>query len=308
MIISACYNATNGQLRVVKPWEPSPCIPPAPYQPPADSIATALCSSGGAFDCRTHEYFVEINTVGPEGPQGIQGPVGPAGPTGPTGPSGPMGPSGPSGPTGPSGPMGPTGPTGLQGETGATGPTGPQGPQGTPGVCGMPTCPPGQLLVSAGQGQWQCGPSLCPPGQILVSTGEGEWQCEPAELPGELPLGASCAAAAQCASGNCVDGFCCNTSCSGTCQSCGLPGSAGACQPVPAFTDPNDECGGLYTCNGGGACFAECNSILGPCDPHCNQAVAYCTGSSTCVPKRNTGSGCDNGCQCHEGCAGFICF
>ena len=31
-----------------------------------------MCSSGGAFDCRTNEYFVEINTVGPEGPPGIQ--------------------------------------------------------------------------------------------------------------------------------------------------------------------------------------------------------------------------------------------
>jgi hypothetical protein len=97
MMISACYNQTNGQVRLVKPWEPPGCIPPAGYAPGTDSTSTALCTSGGAFDCKAKEYFVEINTTGPQGPPGTPGPTGPQGVVGPQGPTGPQGPQGPPG-------------------------------------------------------------------------------------------------------------------------------------------------------------------------------------------------------------------
>ena len=58
--ISACYNATNGALRVV----------------------------ASASDCRTAERFLSWSSGGGTGPQGETGPAGPPGPAGPAGPSG----------------------------------------------------------------------------------------------------------------------------------------------------------------------------------------------------------------------------
>lgn len=133
--ISACYNATNGQLRVVKPWETEPCVPPAPYEA-GDANATAACTAGGAFDCRQNEHFVQFNTqgpAGPPGPQGIPGPQGPKGDAGPQGPQGVQGLRGPQGEQGPPGLAGPQGPKGDPGPQGAKGDPGPQGPQGIPG-------------------------------------------------------------------------------------------------------------------------------------------------------------------------------
>jgi len=231
MIISACYNATNGQLRVVKPWEPSPCIPPAPYEAPDSTAteATALCTGGGAFDCRTNEHFVEINTVGPQGPPGPQGPVGAPGPTGPQGPTGAQGPQGQIGPQGSMGLEGPrgfdglpgaTGATGSQGpkgDTGATGPQGPQGPrgeqgvqgiqgvqgdkgdrgdpgqQGPAGVCSLPDCPAGQVLVTTGTASWTCR-ALC--GGALVDLTSDRTNCGVCGVA----CGQACVAGACCAS------------------------------------------------------------------------------------------------------------
>src|SRR5689334_14506558 len=65
--IQACYNDTNGNLRLV------------------DSPS----------DCRTHENPISWNVAGPPGSPGPAGPAGPAGPQGPQGPAGPAGPQGP---------------------------------------------------------------------------------------------------------------------------------------------------------------------------------------------------------------------
>jgi hypothetical protein len=54
---------------------------------------TDPCTAGGAFDCKTNEYFVELNTEGPQGPPGPQGPAGSQGIQGPQGPTGPQGPA-----------------------------------------------------------------------------------------------------------------------------------------------------------------------------------------------------------------------
>jgi Collagen triple helix repeat (20 copies)/Divergent InlB B-repeat domain len=81
-LISGCYNATNGNLRVI------------------DAAGEA---------CRAGERALTWGQSGPTGPVGPIGPVGPAGETGPSGPTGPEGPQGPEGLVGPAGPPGPPG-------------------------------------------------------------------------------------------------------------------------------------------------------------------------------------------------------
>ena len=52
-----------------------------------------------------------------------------------------------------------------------------------------------------------------------------------------------CAAPAECGSGNCVDGVCCSSASCGTCTSCNVAGSAGACKPVPVGAmEPHGGC------------------------------------------------------------------
>ena len=124
-VITACYNRTNGELRVETTTVP----------------------------CRNHEERISWDQVGQQGPpgekgdtgpagaQGIQGPAGPQGETGSTGPSGATGPTGPQGATGDAGPQGTPG---APGQDGAAGPAGPQGPTGPQGVQG-PTGPQGPV-------------------------------------------------------------------------------------------------------------------------------------------------------------------
>jgi hypothetical protein len=57
--------------------------------------------------CKSNEFLVSWNQVGPQGPMGPAGPVGPTGPQGVAGSTGPLGPAGPTGPQGPTGPAGP---------------------------------------------------------------------------------------------------------------------------------------------------------------------------------------------------------
>lgn len=165
MMMSACYSASSGSLRIVKPWEPTGCIPPSPYT--SDSTTTVPCTGGGAFDCKGAEYFVEINTQGPQGPVGPPGPIGPRGFTGLEGPIGPQGPMGIQGPQGErgepglkgdTGPIGPAGAQGVKGDQGEPGPAGPKGEQGLPGLTGLqgppgpagPEGPPGSFSFSSG--------------------------------------------------------------------------------------------------------------------------------------------------------------
>ncbi len=201
MIISACYNATNGQLRVVKPWEPSPCIPQPPY--PAPLEATVACTSGGANDCRPNEYFFELNTQGPKGDKGDPGPQGIQGPPGKDGSSiyaveltgdarcasgggagfeiwqhtpgtpndqslgvvcsGPKGEQGVQGPPGQKGETGATGPQGIPGEQGPKGDTGATGPKGDRGDTGAtgPQGPTGPTGPTGPQGPVAAEYSFC---------------------------------------------------------------------------------------------------------------------------------------------------
>ncbi len=114
--IPACYKEVSGGFRIVTPWFPKDCDPTTLGYPPEEgSIPGLLCTAGGAFDCKSNEYFLSINTVGPQGPQGPPGLPGPEGPQGPTGPQGLQGEQGVQGPPGPIGPEGPPGPAGTSG-------------------------------------------------------------------------------------------------------------------------------------------------------------------------------------------------
>ena len=66
-------------------------------------------------------------------------------------------------------------------------------------------------------------------------------------------LGSPCTAAAQCDSGHCVEGVCCESSCSGTCMTCKLAGSAGLCLPAPDGT----PCPDGNACNGEEVCLLQ---------------------------------------------------
>jgi hypothetical protein len=107
-VIHACYDTTNGNLRLVN----------------------------GPADCRKGESPITWNQTGLQGLQGAAGTQGQAGTQGATGTQGPQGPVGPQGPQGPVGPQGATGDQGPMGPEGATGGQGPQGPAGATGATG----------------------------------------------------------------------------------------------------------------------------------------------------------------------------
>jgi len=96
---------------------------------------------GASNTCKSNEYVISWNQMGPAGPQGLAGPQGPAGPEGPAGADGAVGPAGADGAQGPAGPEGPAGPAGPEGPAGASivgpeGPAGPAGPTGADGAVG----------------------------------------------------------------------------------------------------------------------------------------------------------------------------
>ncbi|MFT4010047.1 MAG: hypothetical protein QM655_08400 [Nocardioidaceae bacterium] len=120
VLVSACYTASNGDVRVVS----------------ADSA------------CKQSEVKIvwrkrgkagptgETGAQGLQGLPGLPGVQGARGPRGPVGAQGLPGEDGADGATGAQGPQGDQGIQGLQGETGATGATGAQGATGEKGATG----------------------------------------------------------------------------------------------------------------------------------------------------------------------------
>jgi hypothetical protein len=113
---------------------------------------------------------------------------------------------------------------------------------------------------------------------------------------GELADGEPCTNAAVCASHNCVDSLCCDTPCAGHCQACSAAKTGatdGACAPVPALTDPDNECTAAPAlgCDGTatGNCAACGDSATPPgsqpcpavCDGGCLDSVCTIEASST---------------------------
>ncbi len=63
------YNATNGAVRVVKPWgvagvsDPA-CTPPVVWQLAGVSYDPTLCNTGGSFDAKNNEFYTEVFSAG----------------------------------------------------------------------------------------------------------------------------------------------------------------------------------------------------------------------------------------------------
>jgi hypothetical protein len=140
--------------------------------------------------------------------------------------------------------------------------------------------------------------------------------------------GTICAAPKDCQSGQCVDGRCCETACEGVCQACDLPGTEGRCSPVPADTDPANECeaepatscGRDGACNGAGACRKQAAGVMcavGGCDVATQRAASTCDGMGTCQPGMTKscapavclGDSCGDPCAVDADCkmTGFFC-
>jgi len=119
------------------------------------------------------------------------------------------------------------------------------------------------MLTAAGCGDDDCTRTLtCPTGSggdggsgggMSTSTGDGG--STTSGMGGDMgaPNGTACMDGGECRSGVCADGVCCDAACDGSCESCALTGTEGACTPHPANEDPENECG-LATCDGAGAC------------------------------------------------------
>jgi len=67
------------------------------------------------------------------------------------------------------------------------------------------------------------------------------------------PIGGSCAANDECASGFCAEGVCCDGACTIDCQACNLPGSNGLGTNTP-FYQQDGACADTNVCDGNGAC------------------------------------------------------
>jgi hypothetical protein len=98
-----------------------------------------------------------------------------------------------------------------------------------------------------------------------------------------------CGKSTDCKSGFCSEGFCCNSACSGSCQTCALPGKEGTCSPRPSGA----VCG-PKTCTAGAAMASSCDGNGGcaslpaqPCAPFiCGPAACdtSCTNNTDCIP------------------------
>ena len=110
------------------------------------------------------------------------------------------------------------------------------------------------------------------------------------DLPG---VGAKCGGDSACGTaGGCVDGYCCDKPCAGLCQACNLSGKEGVCTPVPAGSDPDNECKGVKpcggdVCNGLGACTVPAGTAK-LCKSQCSSSNTaqveefFCDGAGGC--------------------------
>jgi hypothetical protein len=176
-------------------------------------------------------------------------------------------------------------------------------------LCGPGTCNAGQLAqpptcdgaghcnagaATASCGAYVCSGSACATTCMTLGCATGA-TCNFDQCNAKIGLGGSCNQGSDCGSGFCAKGVCCANDCSGACKSCGLPGARGLCLPIPAGTDPLDECaaearsscGRDGFCDGQGACRKWSNTTLcaaRSCNGDSTVAPRFCDGSGTCLP------------------------
>jgi hypothetical protein len=143
---------------------------------------------------------------------------------------------------------------------------------------------------------------------------------------GLKPDGAICGDGTECLSGICAQGACCHTACTGSCVSCALAGSAGACTAIAAGgVDPAGQCrdqgapscGTNGFCNGAGSCqlYAAGTECAPPTCPGGSTTATLsrmCDGAGSCkaavtqscVPYTCNGMACRAACTQDSDCSG----
>jgi len=103
--------------------------------------------------------------------------------------------------------------------------------------------------------------------------------------------GVACGAGGECLSGFCAQGVCCDGACNGTCQSCALAGTVGACTNVPNGSDPLNQCNdlGMNSCSTDGSCNGSGACRLYAAGVQC--AAAMCTGTTFTPARTCNGTG-----------------
>jgi len=124
---------------------------------------------------------------------------------------------------------------------------------------------------------------------------------------GKKMNGAVCSKSTDCSSGFCAQGVCCGSACTASCFSCNLPGTAGACSPVPPNgSDPTGTCKdqGAGTCANDGTCNG-----MGGCKKYTPGTV--CVAARCTAGKFTSESTCDGAGKCVTGssrdCDPFVC-
>jgi hypothetical protein len=178
-----------------------------------------------------------------------------------------------------------------------------------------------------------CDPFQCGTGGTCKSTCAANGDCTTGNFCvnascGKKPIGGTCGATTDCLSGFCEQGICCATTCTGTCQTCALPGKEGTCSLVPAGQDPRDQCADLGAascktdgaCNGAGGCeqyVAGTTCAAATCASGTFTQAGTCNGTGTCQAGTPSSCGtyaCDTNNTCRTTCAvatdcaaGYVC-
>jgi hypothetical protein len=124
-------------------------------------------------------------------------------------------------------------------------------------------------------------PRPCPTSCVVDSDCIDAAHCSVGFCVPDLPPGGPCARPADCQDGlSCADNVCCTTSCTGSCASCNLPGSAGTCTMIPSGADPSGECAG-FSCSGYYDGFSGTDVCYRRTDV--SDAAAVCNGAGSCI-------------------------
>ena len=117
--------------------------------------------------------------------------------------------------------------------------------------------------------------------------------------------GSACTTATDCTSNNCVDGVCCESACTGSCMACSHAKTTqndGLCRPIPAGTDPDNECpqqapstcGTDGMCSGTGSCrkwAAGITCAAETCSGSTDTPARVCDGAGACASATNVSCG-----------------